>query len=301
MIAVVLSVLLMSAGEPATLTFGSPRSDAETFEWPLHAPARALHRIEKHAVGHRLVLFVPGVTSTPQSRAIDAGPVAHVKVASAQRGVALTLTMRNGTEAVLEQLHLTVNAEPTLRYRASAHPDSGLAASVSPRENLIADAAPMRRSSPLESAMGPARAASGKTVLATSTGPESGARLPLLATSLVLLVTAAGVVRYRQKRQARLTGLGASIDVVAVHSFGTKQKLVLVNTCGDRLLLATSDKEVRLLKNLGPQGADTTFADALNAADEASQIRPADIAGLLKLRERKNHDKLLDDTGGALA
>jgi flagellar biogenesis protein FliO len=314
MIAIVVSALLLGAPELATMTFGPLHATADSFEVSLHAPIRSLRRAEKHLlVGRRLVLFVPGVAATAQTTAIETGPVAQLRVASAQRGVAITLTMRGNSAAGLEQLLVSTDPEPMLRYQTmvattAIHAADSNSAAVAPSASTLSEAlstevAPSHRPSPVQAALTRERLSAGKAALAASTGgPEGGARLPLMATSLVLLVAAAGVVRYRQKRQNRLSHLGASIDVMAVHSFGAKQKLVLVNTCGDRLLLATSDKEVRLIKNLGPKGVEPTFDDALSAAGgEPTPIRSADIAGLLALRERHGHTGLTDDERGAAA
>jgi hypothetical protein len=66
------------------------------------------------------------------------------------------------------------------------------------------------------------------------------------------------------------------------------------------LLLATCDKEVRLLKNLGPASAsDTSFAAALASVEEGQNESAADVAGLLKLRARRQTGTLPD--GGVAA
>ena len=45
--------------------------------------------------------------------------------------------------------------------------------------------------------------------------------------------------------------LDDSIDVVAVKPFGGKHKLALIETCGEKLLLAASEKGVTLLSHVG--------------------------------------------------
>ena len=111
------------------------------------------------------------------------------------------------------------------------------------------------------------------------------------------------------------------IEVVAVQGLLGKHKLALVETCGERLLIAASDKEVRLLSHVGSDLVNSTSlgtmipgqwsgSPALNQEEpersaEAPVARPApprgtvggnvgyaggtfsrDLDGLMKLREQ---------------
>ena len=301
MTSIILAVLLASAGDSASIVVGTPRTSVDSFELPMQASARVLHRIERHVVGRRLVLFVPGVAAAAQVTNLEVGPISQVRVSPVHRGVALTFAVRNGSEASLEKLSLELEPEPLLRYLGTPHAESNQSA-VKSTDLGGADVMPARRTSPIEAALIPEQRNASKTGLAATSSTASGTRTPLLAITFLLLIAAVVAVRVRQRRQARLATIGESIDVVAVHSFGAKQKLVLVNTCGDRLLLATTDKEVRLLKNLGPHAATVAFDETLAAANDVAAVGPADIAGLLRLRERRGQDiAAVGDESGIVA
>jgi flagellar biogenesis protein FliO len=53
------------------------------------------------------------------------------------------------------------------------------------------------------------------------------------------------------KSNKKIYLLDDSIDVVAVKPFGGKHKLALIETCGEKLLLAASEKGVTLLSHVG--------------------------------------------------
>jgi flagellar biogenesis protein FliO len=309
MSSLILALTLLAAGD-STVTFGPPRATADSFELPMQAQPRLLKKLERHLVGHRLVVFIPGATGTAQSKTIEAGPVASLRVTPAQLGLAVTLHLRGGTDGALDRLSVRQDADPALRYVETLAPPAAAeaprpaasevptAAATAPRPST--ETAPARPSGPLDAVFAQARAQPEKVVLASAAGGESGTRGTALALLLVVLVGAAGAATFLQRRRAREKTVGETIDVVAVRSFGAKQKLVLVNTCGDRLLLATCDKEVRLLKNLGPASAtDTSFAAALASVEEGQNTSAADVAGLLKLRARRPDETRPD--GGVAA
>lgn len=279
--------LILAAGlaaEPG-LTVGTPRASATGFELPVDAPVRALKKVERHAKNHRLVLFVPGVAGAATSQVVELGPVSLVKVVPAERGVAITLQLRG--EGSLDRLVVELEPSPVVRYG-----DAVLAALPPPPVETM----PAARPAPVETAPAP-RLVSSPVLLASTTSGGSSTRTTVLAVTLLLVVAAAAAATFAQRRRNHEKSVGETIDVVAVRSFGAKQKLVLVNTCGDRLLLATCDKEVRLLKNLGPAGStDAGFAAALAAADDqVTAAGSADIAGLLKLRARRTDGAANDE------
>ena len=67
----------------------------------------------------------------------------------------------------------------------------------------------------------------------------------------MLIMGALGVALWYIKRHNKVQLEPDSIDVVAVRAFGGRHKLALVETCGEKLLLAASDKGVTLLSHVG--------------------------------------------------
>jgi flagellar biogenesis protein FliO len=93
-----------------------------------------------------------------------------------------------------------------------------------------------------------------------------------------ILVLGLLTVFWATRRKKTLQADVGSIEVVAVQSLGGKHKLALVQTCGERLLLATSDKEVRLLSHVG-----NTLIDESNFSDPSlSESRIKEWGNLVK-------------------
>jgi flagellar biogenesis protein FliO len=114
-----------------------------------------------------------------------------------------------------------------------------------------------------------------------------------------LLAIGAAVVVYGKKKKAphRET---AGIDLIAVKALGAKQRLAVVDACGDRLLIATSEQGVQLLSKLeggtGVHKIPTDFTAVLAQAENQSPVSTPhvtpvntskDLAGLVQLRARR--------------
>jgi hypothetical protein len=78
-----------------------------------------------------------------------------------------------------------------------------------------------------------------------------------------LMLVGGAVVFYLRKKKGAQGGNNAEISVLSSRALSGRQKLVLVEAEGERLLLACTDKEVRLLrsKNGTPELADNTVLD----------------------------------------
>jgi flagellar biogenesis protein FliO len=114
----------------------------------------------------------------------------------------------------------------------------------------------------------------------TASSAPSGVDMRLGAAFLLLVSVAAAVVWYRRRRQ-QVEGIDPTIDVVAVRSIGGKYRLVLVDACGERLLLAATDKDVQMLRSVPASSNTAEFAEALRQRSDGL----ADVEGLLRLRE----------------
>ena len=95
----------------------------------------------------------------------------------------------------------------------------------------------------------------------------------------MLIMSGLGVALWFIKRHNKVQLEPDSIDVVAVRAFGGRHKLALVETCGEKLLLAASDKGVTLLSHLGtplvPQGAEDTQILSMETVESFEQFMPA--------------------------
>jgi len=88
--------------------------------------------------------------------------------------------------------------------------------------------------------------------------------------------------------------------VLATKALGGKQRLLVVEACGERLLLAASDKELHLIKALGSDGDDSTsFAEELSQNSRPGTATSEDLAGLLRLTHREKPEARLPPQGVA--
>jgi len=130
-----------------------------------------------------------------------------------------------------------------------------------------------------------------------------------------LILLAGGIFALWLRRRRNGNSEVDTIDVVATRAFGGKHKLALIETCGDRLLVAASDKDVKLLSRVGDAGAagekgHKSFEQALASqeSDDASlfagvgSVPPIDadddLAGLMRLRNGRRRNRY---GGGVLA
>ena len=84
-------------------------------------------------------------------------------------------------------------------------------------------------------------------VLPAGSGKPSMAASGMLGILLLGCLTTIWALRRKKTQEKTVAG----IEVVAVQPFGNKHKLALVQTCGEKLLIAASDKDVRLLSHVG--------------------------------------------------
>ncbi len=162
------------------------------------------------------------------------------------------------------------------------------------------DRAPITASTESPSPM--SRAASAARATAKPIDDSRSSPMRNFALLAALVAIGGGVVVYGKKRKILRTGAEpAGIDLVAVKALGSKQRLAVVDACGDRLLIATSEHGVQLLSKLeGGTGVHKIPADFMTALQQAeSQPTPTptthvtpvntskDLAGLVQLRARR--------------
>jgi len=113
---------------------------------------------------------------------------------------------------------------------------------------------------------------------ATAERPRSMAQ----AIGMTLVVLAMGVgacVAYaRGKKPGRVAATGGQINLLAYKPIGHKQRLALVEVCGERLLLAANEREVTLLSHL--PGAAAEAQDMADVGVESAVEAPAAAVGV---------------------
>ena len=224
-------------------------------------------------------MFVPGVSAAPVTRTFDEGPIKLLKITQAEVGVAITLVTRERPAQAMEQLDIGTGDRPIIRIGATSRPQPFGDATAEPEQ------VPSTKSATLA---GPLLLGRNETPRAAPIGlgasPASG--VPAMALVGAVLVALAAVAWWLRRGRAKESS-GTTIQVLAVRPIGPKQKLLMVDTGGERFLLATSDKEVQLLSSLGAD--DTSDRSFGNTLDRTSQDRaaPADLDGLFKLRGQR--------------
>ena len=274
--ALLLSLVVGAAALPkAELHLGTPESTADSFRHAVDAALAALERAKKQSYEQHFTVYIPGVRSKAQEVLLAEGPVERIGLRQLKRGVELRFATRGPAAEIARAV--TIDSEPgAIRLGSPAAEVSVTAESHDPHASDPASRILARPAAPVAS------------------GPKQGLSGSLWIIGVFLLcvaVAAAALVR-RQKGQQN-----PMIDVVAVRSLGAKHKLAVVEACGLRMLVATSDKDVRLLTHLDrKEQPGDAFASLLAAEQRPSTPAPtpaaaptepsADVSGLLRLRER---------------
>ena len=308
----------------AVMLFGMGRAQAQTLPvldlhdyvnengqllFRLDAPIKSLKGIDQHISKNKVVVFVPGVSSSQNDELFTSGPITKLHTFSAKKGVAIILELRSGTKLPAHHVkiqehpywHVAIGqrTEPTvnnvavksientekndLQARSLAGNPVNNLDEKEPAKNENKTTAFAWNSAPVQSTE--------KNIAIASTLPTPSASKALFISLGALLVVFAAFGFWLKRK--KMIPMGDSIEVVAVRQLGGSHKLALVEACGDRFLIATSDKEVRLLSQLSSRddGKNVDFADTLaqtnhvETSHEERKNLTKDIAGILRLRK----------------
>ncbi len=233
------------------------------------------------------VVFLGGVGATPNVVTPPRGPVARLEVKPVRRGVVLVIEL---TQVASRRVHRhrprfeVVKNERVLmvgRMRdAVSDPEEYVFSAVSPLSRILGSKATLKKSIPT-SAVEPT-----KTAL-TSAAPALAGNGPIMSPVLLMatgLLGMLGVLLWLRKKQRPISTAGA-IDIVSIKALGSKTKLAVVEACGDRILVAASDKGVQMLSRVGErdEGFSRHLEQRLQTRDVPRQ-GDDDLAGLLALR-----------------
>ena len=279
----------------ASLSLGAPTRTQDAVEFILQAPAEALVRAEIHVKGARVTVFVPGVMATPRVSSFPEGPVKRLQIVAKQRGTPVIVTLRYPKHA-----HKRVRLLPGNPWKLRVAAPSGASGATRARTQIAASST--AQSDAVAPTLVAATSATSPTSLFTTRPDASASPLSLsLLIGMLLLALATAAWAWRRHQRGGAHDAPQSIEVLATRPFGGKHRLALVETCGERLLLATSDKEVQVLSHLGVSevsGAQELM-DAPAEESEGAERGSADIAGIIKLRAHDSDTRRLRGLGSS--
>jgi flagellar biogenesis protein FliO len=116
-----------------------------------------------------------------------------------------------------------------------------------------------------------------KSPAAPAPAPTAIPRTRILGVAALALACIPLLVLLRRRRQHAARTRGSEIEVVSTHTLGAKHRLAVVTVRGESFLLATSDKDVRLLARLAPaveEGDADDHALGRRDRDEAAEREP---------------------------
>ena len=193
------------------------------------------------ASNRKIVVFIPGLRAKRMVRKFKEGPVRVLRVKRLRRGSTISLFTREPARKVFERLKLASRGDKNLSIQMASEKAPTL----------------FPESKDTKKAEAPADVAAPEP---TQTAEEQLANKPRLATGssamaasglFGLIIAALSLILWFLKSNRKMDLLDDSIDVVAVKAFGGKHKLALIETCGEKLLLAASEKGVTLLSHVG--------------------------------------------------
>ncbi len=259
----------------------------------VRGPRALWKKREIHRTVERHVVFVPGASVTALDQ--QTGGVV-LQSYDAKRGA--VIVVKPGSTKLAD--HLRYAGKPKARRKEGAS-RSEVSALPSPVARDLA-----AQSKSVREAPGPSPEQKGESSVDGTTSPaEPAVQEPsppkvgldrirsdedssLLRTLGVLaLLVLLGAVAWWMNRRRGLPDLaGGAIEIVSVKPLGPKHRLAIVEAGGERLLIAASDSEVRLLSSLGYATAQAPIlAEAEEDPSPADEHASEDVAGLLRLRE----------------
>ena len=264
----------------------TPEISETGFELPLGGlRASSLKQAKIHKAGKReLLVFLPGVRTPRRARRFKEGPIASMMVRRVRRGAIMVLRTRGVFEDPKSRLSIVASQGGQLTFDAStlSAPLKAEAPESKPLNTVASTPKPGPASTeakalaktesppaPGEMKTFPWASRKDKGKAASPFKPAFSSRQSSMAASGMFGVLVLGLMTLFwaiRRKKSTLADVG-SIEVVAVQSLGGKHKLALVQTCGERLLLATSDKEVRLLSHVGNNLVDESNFTDLNPSE----------------------------------
>ncbi len=304
--------LVLSAAFHVEVVLAEPVTTATTFEVAISRGTLAVQHAKTVKQPNGDVLyFISNATGQDSDLDFANGPIAHLRTRELPRGYAIVLTPRVETTVVLQSGAIIATSRATSVAPKAASDIKRVDASVAQPNTLTTESADPSPADRRENAERRSQAAEARLANSEGRPPRLAAQpiddrgsSPMRNFGLLagLLAVGAAVVVYGKKvnKKKGATGTTEGIDLVAVKALGAKQRLAVVDACGDRLLIATSEQGVQLLSKLeggtGVHKIPTDFLASLAQAESASPVPTThvtpvntskDLAGLVQLRARR--------------
>lgn len=218
-----------------------PSVEEHTFVLPMgDLEQDSLEQARMHrATNRKIVVFVPGLRAKRLVRKFKEGPVRAMRVKRLKRGSTISLFTRGSAREVFKNLKLDTRG------------DMSISINMRPEESLSAITTVAKKAAAVVEVVADEVAANGATVTEDKPRLATGSSTMAASGFFGLIIAALSMMLWFLKSNKKIDLLDDSIDVVAVKPFGGKHKLALIETCGEKLLLAASEKGVTLLSHVG--------------------------------------------------
>ena len=262
------------------------------FELPLDGIRKgAVNSAKVHKAGRKeLIVFIPGVRSPKRIRTYTEGPIKSVKIRKVKRGTVVVLRTRSLLKNLKRRLVLVGGEAPRLEFQGSdlvSKPEVPIIEKKKARsKSSVKGNAKKKVSKDQASLAEPKVDVTGqgeiktfpwmknkkKVVRKPLVGlPASAGKSSLAASGMLgLLLLACMATVWALRRKKTLEETVGGIQVVAIQPFGNKHKLALVKTCGEKLLIAASDKDIRLISHVGSDLIDESSMRAVMGSGEGA-------------------------------
>jgi len=202
----------------------------------------ALESARMHRASNRkIVVFIPGLKAKRIVRKYKEGPVRLLRVKRLKRGSTLSLFTREPARKVFDHLELASRGDKALSIQMQPKTAPTLfPENEEVKKADVSNAPAVKDDTKIE-----------EEKMVTKPRLATGSSAMAASGLFGLIIAALSLVLWFLKTNKKMDLLDDSIDVVAVKPFGGKHKLALIETCGEKLLLAASEKGVTLLSHVG--------------------------------------------------
>jgi hypothetical protein len=235
----------------------APSVEEHSFVLPMGEMEQgSLEKARMHrATNRKIVVFVPGLRAKRMVRKYKEGPIKTMRVKRLKRGSTISLFTRGSAREVFKNLKLETRTNKALSINMLEEEPRSAINTVAQKAAAVADVVAGEVASKNQ-----AKVNEEKPRLATGSSAMAASGF------FGLIIAALSMILWFLKSNKKIDILDDSIDVVAVKPFGGKHKLALIETCGEKLLLAASEKGVTLLSHVGnhlvPEQQDQAGAGA---------------------------------------
>lgn len=226
-------------------TPGEPTVEEHAFVLPLGDMEKGdMERARmRRASARKIVVFIPGLRAKRIVRHYKEGPIRKMQIKRMKLGSALTLVTRGSARKVFDHLSLDRSGKGTLRV--------DMQPARTPRKFADTPAAEPRTVGQAAAEQTVEEQPSSHKPLGTKPRLATGSSAMAASGLFGIIIAFLSLLLWFLKSGKKKDTFDSSIDVVAVRPFGGKHKLALIETCGEKLLLAASEKGVTLLSHVG--------------------------------------------------